>query len=209
MSNLDWKPEKHPNWYRDVPNMKCLILGSFPPPESDWDYPFYYPSSKNRFWKTLARIAKKELVYNKGLTEKEKLKAVEERHEIMCLLKAGVQNMGLKIKRKGDSAKDKDIEIEEYQDILSIIEKHKELEKILLPGYSDSNSTAKTFLKYLKRENIQHEKTPYKDIKLGAKFFINIANRKIECVILNSTSTSAGANVSEDGLFKQFKKYLG
>ena len=117
--------------------------------------------------------------------------------------------MGLKIKRKGDSAKDKDIEIEEYQDILSIIEKHNELEKILLPGYSAPNSTAKTFLKYLKCKNIQHENILYKDIELGAKFFINIANRKIECVILNSTSTSAGANVSEDGLFKQFKKHLG
>jgi hypothetical protein len=61
----------------------------------------------------------------------------------------------------------------------------------------------------LKRENIQHEKIPYKDINLGAKFFINVANRKIECVILYSTSTSAGANITEDGLFKQFKKHLG
>jgi len=198
MSNLDWKPETHPNWYRDVPKMKCLILGSFPPHKSKWNYPFYYPNAQNRFWKILAKIAKRELTDIKKITEKE---AVEERYEIMCLLNAGVQNMGLKIKRKGNSANDKDIKIEEFQDIRSIIEKHKELEKILLPGYWAKNSTAKAFLKYFEVKNI-----PHKNIKPGTKFFINAANRKIECVILNSTSTAS--TVTEEELLKQFKKHL-
>jgi G:T/U-mismatch repair DNA glycosylase len=198
MSNLDWKPETHPNWYRDVPKMKCLILGSFPPHKSKWNYPFYYPNAQNRFWKILAKIAKRELTDIKKITEKE---AVEERYEIMCLLNAGVQNMGLKIKRKGNSANDKDIKIEEFQDIRSIIEKHNKLEKILLPGYWAKNSTAKAFLKYFEVKNI-----PHKNIKPGAKFFINAANRKIECVILNSTSTAS--TVKEEELLKQFKKHL-
>jgi G:T/U-mismatch repair DNA glycosylase len=192
----------------DVPKMKCLILGSFPPPESDWDYPFYYPYSTNRFWNILAKIANRELAYTKDLTEKKKLKAVKERYEIMRHLNIGVQNMGLKIKRKGDSAKDKDIEIEEFQDILSIIEKHNELEKILLPGFSAPSSTARVFLKYLKCKKIRHEYIRYKDVKPGAKFFIKAANRKIECFVFNSTSTSAGAKVTEEELLNQFKKHL-
>ena len=206
MTNSNWKIEKHPDWYIDVPKMKCLILGSFPPHESKWHYPFYYPNSTNRFWEILAKIAKKELVYIKNLTNEKKLKAVEERHKIMCLLNAGVQNLGLKIKRKGNSARDTDIEIKEFQDILSIIEKHSELEKILLPGYSAPNSTAKAFLKYLdyKGKGISYK---VKDIKPGMEFFINAFNRKIKCIVLNSTSRAA-VGINDDKLLKQFKKHL-
>jgi G:T/U-mismatch repair DNA glycosylase len=201
MSNPNWKPETHPTWYRDVPKMKCLILGSFPPHKSKWNYPFYYPNSTNRFWKILAKIAKKELTDIKKITEKE---AVEERYEIIRLLNAGVQNMGLEIKRKDNSADDNNIKIEKFQDILSIIKKHEELEKILLPGYSAPNSTAKAFLKYLDHEDIPCR---VKDIKPGVEFFINVFNRKIKCVILNSTSRRAG-KVTEEELLKQFKKHL-
>ena len=204
MQNSAWKNEKHPNWYKDVPKMKCLILGSFPPHEKKRHYPFYYPNSTNRFWNILAKIAKRELAYTKGLTDKEKLKAVEERHEIMCLLNAGVQNIGLEIKRKDNSADDNNIKIEKFQDILSIIKKHNELEKILLPGYSAPNSTAKAFLKYLDDKGITYE---IKDIKSGVEFFINVFNRKIKCVILNSTSRRA-AGVTEDELLKQFKEHF-
>ena len=70
MSNLDWKLEKHPDWYRDGHKMKYLILGSFPPPKErddklkwlEWDYEFYYPYSKNHFWKILAEIAEEKKI---------------------------------------------------------------------------------------------------------------------------------------------------
>jgi len=180
MSISNCKLEKHENWYKDVPKMKCLILGSFPPHKSKWDYPFYYPNSSNRFWDILAKIAKKDL------TAKDEAKAVKERYEIMRLLNVGVQDMGLEI------------------DILSIIKKHNELEKILLPGYSAPNSTTKSFLKYLDSENIPYD---VKDIKANTEFFINVFNRKIKCVILNSTSRRA-AGVKEEELLKQFKRHL-
>ncbi|GBU25313.1 hypothetical protein R83H12_01956 [Fibrobacteria bacterium R8-3-H12] len=204
MPNLNPKPETHPNWYKDVPKMKCLILGSFPPHESRRDYPFYYPNSSNRFWDILAKIAKKELTPIKNLTKKEK--AVEERYEIMRLLNVGVQNIGLEIKRKGESADDNDIEITKFQNILSIIKKHSELEKILLAGFSAPNSTAKSFLKYLDSENIPYN-IKVKDIKANTEFTINVFNRKIKCVVLNSTSRRA-AGIAEDELLKQFKKHL-
>jgi len=199
-----WKPETHPNWYRDVPKMKCLILGSYPPHEKKRHYPFYYPNSTNRFWNILAKITKKELAYTKKLSPKEQLKAVEERYEIMRLLNVGIQNIGLEIQREDDSADDNKIRIEKFQDILSIIKKHNELEKILLPGYSAPNSTARAFLKYLDSKNILYE---IKDIKANAEFFINVFNRKIKCVILNSTSRRAGG-VTEDELLRQFRKHL-
>ncbi|MDR0516561.1 MAG: hypothetical protein LBH25_05895 [Fibromonadaceae bacterium] len=186
-NNLGWKSEAHP--------------------KSKWHYPFYYPNSTNRFWNVLAKIAKKELTYTKKLTEKEKLKAVEERHEIMCLLNTGVQNVGLEIERKDGSADDNKIRIEKFQDILSIIKKHNELEKILLPGYSAPNSTVKAFLKYLDCKGISYS-VKIKDINPNMEFSINVFNREIKCVILNSTSRRAAAGVTEDELLKQFKKHL-
>jgi len=73
-----------------------------------------------------------------------------------------------------------------------------------LPGYSAPNSTTKSFLKYLDSENIPYD---VKDIKANAEFFINVFNRKIKCVILNSTSRRA-AGVKEEELLKQFKKHF-
>jgi len=218
MQNL--KHETHENWYRDVPKMKCLILGSFPPPRERngklvWDYPFYYPDSRNRFWKILAKIANKPLKHTKNLTKKEKLEAIEERYEIMCSLKVGVQNMGLKIERRNNSAKDKDIKIKKFQNIHSIIKDHSELEKILLPGFSASNSTAKSFLRYLRYlkkcknelHNVNEVKT--KDIKVNKKFFIEAFGRKIECVVVYSTSTALKQKgITKDILLKQFNEHL-
>jgi len=223
MSNSDWKPETHPDWYRDVKDMKYLILGSFPPPEirrdgkPGWDYPFYYPNSTNRFWKILARILdpNKPLKSAKKLTENEKLEAVEERYKIMCSLKVGVQNMGLEIERRNNSARDSDIDIKKFQNIRSIIESHKGLEKILLSGSSDPSSTAKSFLRYLKEEwkdkfkDISYKDVKAKDIEVNYDFDIFVFNRPkpIKCIVVYSTSTAA-RKVKEETLLKQFKKHL-
>lgn len=58
--------EKHPDWYIDVPGMRTLILGSFPPHENKRDYEFYYPNKQNRFWKVLAKADKYSLKYFEG-----------------------------------------------------------------------------------------------------------------------------------------------
>ncbi len=142
--NADWNKEVHPNWYKDVSPMRCLIPGSFPPHPTKWEYPFFYPHGRNRFWKILASLADESLEWRKA----DKVNAVEERYEIMKKLEIGVQNLGLEIERKGKSALDTHIRITKYQDIISIIENHPELTTILLPGYSAIHSTAKSFMKY-------------------------------------------------------------
>lgn len=53
--------ESHPNWYYDIPEMKTLILGSFPPIEKRWSYDFYYPNNSNPFWEALAGVIGAEL----------------------------------------------------------------------------------------------------------------------------------------------------
>ena len=196
--NVDWIKEEHPNWYIDVSPMRCLILGSFPPHPSKRIYPFFYPTARNRFWKILADLAGEPLQW----TKTDETKAVQERYEIMKKLKVGVQNLGLEIERKGKSALDTDIRITKYQDIISIIETHPELRRILLLGYSASNSTAKSFFKYIEQKRIQASVVD--QVKAGTSFNIQVKGRTIKCVVLNSTSTAS--KVKYDLLLDQFRK---
>ena len=198
--NADWNKEEHPNWYKDVCPMRCLILGSFPPHPSKWAYPFFYPTTRNRFWKILADLAGEPLRWTKD----DKTKAVQERYEIMKTLEIGVQNLGLEIERKGKSALDTHIRINKYQDIISIIETHPELSKILLPGYSAINSTAKSFIKYIQQKGI--EASAIDHVKPETLFKIWFKGRSIDCVVLNSTSTAS--KIKYDFLLEQFRRNL-
>jgi G:T/U-mismatch repair DNA glycosylase len=196
----NWNTEEHPNWYKDVSPMRCLILGSFPPHPSKWAYPFFYPNRSNRFWKILADLAGESL----QSTKDNKVLAVEERYCIMKKLEIGVQNLGLEIERKGKSALDTHIRIIKFQDIISIIETHPELERILLPGYSALNSTARSFIKYLQQNGIKI--SAIDQIKPDTLFTIEFRGRSIECVILNSTSPAS--RVKYDFLLEQFGRNL-
>jgi len=180
--------------------MRSLILGSFPPHHSKRDYEFFYPNRRNRFWKLLADLAQIPLLSTKD----EKTRAVEERYEIMKKLEIGVQNLGLEINRKGKSALDTHIEITKYQDIVSIVEAHPELKKILLPGFSAPHSTARSFLTYIQQNKIKA--SPINQIKLETRFTIHIQGRSIDCVVLNSTSTAS--RVKYDFLLEQFRRHI-
>lgn len=194
LSNQDLLTEIHPDWYFDIPEIKTLILGSFPPHSSKWSYPFYYPNKQNNFWKILAAIHKIELQYYSGQ------QAVAERQQLMIDLKVGVQNMGKTIIRKGLSSQDTDIEITEFQDILSIIHKHPELSKIIISGFSAKNSTYYAFIKYLQKHNVNY--TEPKNISPNNTFEITVDNNVITCVIVNSTSTAARIKI--ENLVNQF-----
>jgi len=196
----NWIKEEHPDWYKDITPMWYLILGSFPPHPGKRIYPFFYPNAKNRFWKILADLAGESLQW----TTVDAGKAVEERYQIMKKLDTGVQNLGLEIERKGKSALDTHIVINKFQDIISIIENHPELKRILLPGFSAKHSTARSFIRYIQEKGIVT--SIIDQIKPETLFTIRFKGRLIECVILNSTSTAS--RVKYDFLLEQFRKYL-
>lgn len=198
--DTNWSIEVHPNWYRDVTPMRCLILGSFPPHPSKWEYPFFYPNGRNRFWKILADLAGESLKW----TKVDKAKAVQERYVIMKKLEIGVQNLGLEIERNGKSALDTHIIIKKYHDVISIIETHPELERILLPGYSAINSTARSFVRYIQQKGI--EASAIDQYKPETHFELYCKDRAIDCVILNSTSTAS--KIKYDFLLEQFRRNL-
>lgn len=197
---MQWETEIHPPWYRDISPMHTLILGSYPPHPSKHSYPFYYPNGRNRFWKILADIGGMPLEW----TKTNPAKAVEERYAIMQKLGTGVQNLGYEVERKGKSALDTDIRINKFHNILSIIEAHPELTRILLPGYSAENSTTRSFLRYLNEHKINISDIP--QIRAEVSFKIYVTDREIECIILNSTSTAA--KIRYEVLLDQFKRNL-
>ncbi len=196
----NWERETHLDWYMDVSPMHYLILGSFPPHPDKHIYPFYYPTARNRFWKILAELAAIPLQW----TKLDKAKAVQERYAIMQQLKTGVQNLGFEIERKDKSALDTHINIIKFHDILSIIENHPELKRILLPGFSAINSTARSFIRYIQEKGIAV--SAIDQIKPEAVFTIHVKERPVECVVLNSTSTAS--RVKYDFLLEQFRRYL-
>lgn len=81
---------------------------------------------------------------------------------------------------------------------------HPELSKILLPGYSAINSTAKSFIKYIQHEGI--ETSTFNQVKPEMLFKIKFQGRSIDCVVLNSTSTAS--KIKYDFLLEQFRRNL-
>lgn len=192
--------ERHPDWYYPIQDMRTLILGTFPPHQKQWDYPFYYPNQANRFWKILSKIA------NTPLNEWQNEPAVLERKRLMKQMQIGVHDVGLVIERENQSALDNNISILEFQDLLSIINGHESLQKILLTGYSGKTSTYSGFIKYLKTIEISHTK-PEK-VKAGYAFIAQF-HRPITCIICNSTSpTAQRSGVSFEMLVEQFRKAI-
>jgi hypothetical protein len=134
-------------------------------------------------------------------TKADKTKAVQERYEIMKKLEIGVQNLALEIERKGKSALDTHIRINKYQDIISIIETHPELRRILLSGCSAINSTARSFIGYIQQKRIKASAIDH--VKPEMLFEIWFKGRSIDCVVLNSTSTAS--KIKYDFLLEQFR----
>lgn len=194
--------ESHPNWFYDFKPMKVLVLGSFPPHQNRYAFPFYYPNKQNRFWKVMEIIS--GIPLNPDLSDVER--AVAERKSIMRKLQMGIHDVALEIRRKGNSSLDSDIEILKYQDIISIVENHPELERIVLLGFSAKSSAAQSFLRYIEAQKIEAIFPNGFKPRILNNFYVFMAKRKIECIILNSTSSASSVQLSH--LVEQFTEHI-
>ncbi|MCL9808364.1 uracil-DNA glycosylase family protein [Flavobacterium luminosum] len=194
--------EIHPNWFYDFYPMKTLALGSFPPHPKRHAFPFYYPNKQNRFWKVMSELSGIELQASLSDT----VQVIEERKQIMRKLNLGIHDVALEIIRKNNSSLDANIEITKFQDIVSIVNNHPELEKILLLGFSAKNSAAQTFLKYIEQEQLKVEFPSNFRLKSEQSFTIFVNDRKMECVILNSTSSASSVTIPQ--LVNQFRQFI-
>ena len=169
--------EKHlfedTNFFPD--GMKILILGTFPVPlysniekferlsENEKENAWYYSSKRSEFWKIIADSF--DIDYNNTdfLINKNKKKEVFRENRV------GIADVFSKCKRKNeDSARDTDLIIVEYNNILSNIvkDKNNSLELIIFT----SRFTENNFFKILKNNNIDY------DIKESRGDYSNLNN---------------------------------
>jgi len=183
--------EIHPwKWY--VPaGAETVVIGTFPPTRRNWSFDFFYPNKNNYFWKIIARIAGRPLLYISGE------KAVNERKELLKYLKLGVSDMGQIIRRKTDSSLDQNLEIVAYMDIFKLLQENPSVQKLIFTSSSGKSSAIGWFKDYLALHQIPF-KIPQGKRPLRRSVIIN--GKSFEIVLLYSTSQRAGVAVSFDDL---------
>ena len=187
--------ETHPwKWY--VPaNSRILIIGTFPPAKEKWSFNFFYPNKQNLFWPVMSRLVNTELKYLSGEA------AVDERKQILELLKAGISDMGFEIERKGNSSLDENLTAVKYMDIFEILKENIFITKIIFTSSSGTVSASKWFINYLKLKNIQL-KFPKGSKPLKGEF--KFKQRMIQLVILYSPSRRAANRISFEKLVEMY-----
>jgi G:T/U-mismatch repair DNA glycosylase len=191
--------EIHP-WSRYIPaGAETVIIGTFPPTRRNWSFEFFYPNKNNYFWKIIARIASRPLLYVSGE------EAVNERRELLNRLKLGVSDMGQIIRRKTDSSLDENLEIVAYMDIFKLLEENPSVRKLVFTSSSGKSSAIGWFKEYLSLHQI-----PFKipQGKRPLRTAVTINGKSFEIVLLYSTSPRAGAAISFDNLTELFKKEI-
>ncbi|MEI0540176.1 uracil-DNA glycosylase family protein [Brachyspira pulli] len=161
------------NFFPD--GMKILILGTFPVPlysniekferlsENEKENAWYYSSKRSEFWKIIADSFDIDYKNTDFLINKNKKKKVFRENRV------GIADVFSKCKRKNeDSARDTDLIIVEYNNILSNIvkDKNNSLELIIFT----SRFTENNFFKILKNNNIDY------DIKENRGDYSNLNN---------------------------------
>jgi len=191
--------EIHPwKWY--IPcGAKTVVIGTFPPTQRNWSYDFFYPNKNNYFWKILARIAGRPLLYSSGE------EAVNERRELLNQMKLGVSDMGYIIRRKAGNSLDQNLEIIEYMDIFKLLQENSSVRKLVFTSSSGKSSAIGWFKDYLSLHQIPF-KIPQGKRPLHTSVIIN--NKPYEVVLLYSTSPRAGASVSFDTLTELFAQEI-
>lgn len=191
--------ELHPwNWFAPE-NSQTLIVGTFPPTKRNWSFDFFYPNKANQFWKVIARILNTELTHLAGDL------AVEERKNLLRKLHVAITDMGQQILRNANSSLDENLSVLEYMDIFQILDENPAIRKIIFTSSSGRENAARWFNQFLASREITHR---FPTGKKPLKSSIEYRERKIELVILYSTSPRAANRISFEDLVELYKNEI-
>lgn len=171
--------------------MKVLILGTFPVPlysniekfeklnDEEKINSWYYSSRKSEFWKVIADSFNIDYKNNNFLTNKDKKKKLFEENRV------GIADVFSKCERKNkESARDTDLIILEYNNILSNIITDKNIYNDLKLIIFTSRFTENNFFKILNNNNINYT---LKESRAVNEYYNNGINKKgITIDIINS-----------------------
>lgn len=119
MTAINNKIEQHPFEPLVYPNVKVMMIGSFPPARSKWGMEFYYPNFQNDMWRIfgLAFFDNKDYFIDESSKSfnKDLLRSFLEAKGI------GIADMGKEVIRLKDNASDKYLEIVKHLNITEIL----------------------------------------------------------------------------------------
>ena len=192
-----------------------LIIGTFPPHRSRWNFPFFFPNLQNRLWNTLGRVAygAEDFSTRNNCFDQA---AIEERQAILRKLNAAMVNIIHSCSRKGQSALDNDLHVVTLHPVVTeILEPHPTILEIFLTSGSGTNSCLSLLKRHLKENRIPFEKTkaPQKsreaqimDPKIGS-FTLN-GRRIVVYSLFSPSPTSQRSGITEAVLLRQYQVLL-
>lgn len=111
---------------------KVLMLGTFPPPNTRWSMPFFYPNFTNDMWRIIGY-----LFFNNKLhfvNTPEKTYHLKEIIDFLNHTGIAIFDTATKVIRLKDNASDKFLEVVEPTDIKSLLDQLPECEAIITTG---------------------------------------------------------------------------
>lgn len=113
--------ETHPLVPFTPPNSQVLILGSFPPPQTRWKMPFYYPNFNNDFWRIMGLVFFDDK--NHFINTADKSFYQDRIEQFLNCTGIAISDTAYQIKRLQNNASDKFLEVITLMDIAGILDK--------------------------------------------------------------------------------------
>ena len=113
--------ETHPLVPFTPPNSQVLILGSFPPPQTRWKMPFYYPNFNNDFWRIMGLVFFDDK--NHFINTADKSFYQDRIEQFLNRTGIAISDTAYQIKRLQNNASDKFLEVITPMDIAGILAK--------------------------------------------------------------------------------------
>jgi G:T/U-mismatch repair DNA glycosylase len=187
------------------PNLKTLIIGTFPTHERNYSktFRFYYAGEGNLFWPTIEQVYSKTFLYRQGP------KAKSEREDFLKSKGLGITDMLEKCYRKNDRSQDQHIFPITFRNIFSIIEKNQSIEAIILTSRTKIIGALGLFETYCHHHNIDPPELLRASDNVLEGWF-TYADRDIEILVPYSTSRTVieGESATPMELIKMYKRCL-
>ncbi len=124
--------ETHPLSPFTPPNSQVLILGSFPPPQTRWKMPFYYPNFNNDFWRIMGLVFFDDKDHFINTADKSFYQ--DKIEQFLNDTGIAISDTAYQIKRLQNNASDKFLEVITLMDIAGILDKLPNCTSIITTG---------------------------------------------------------------------------
>ncbi len=124
--------ETHPLAPFAPSNAKVLILGSFPPPQTRWKMPFYYPNFNNDFWRIMGLVFFDDKDHFINTADKSFYQ--DKIEQFLNDTGIAISDTAYQIKRLQNNASDKFLEVITPMDIAGILDKLPNCTSIITTG---------------------------------------------------------------------------